>query len=201
MNTSPDEERLALWLDDELTGEELAAFEAGPGALPEHQAAREEVRRHRQMMAAAIPAAEEPPFAAVFNRQILRTIEGETKEPEVATILRPRWSFLWMPLAACAGMVFAFYLGARSAQRPAAPDIVVDGAPRAIPVEAYVYTPDMGVEAEWFTNPGSSSMVIVLNGVEAIPDAVDFSKTASISLPREAEAMAWLGPWNMGGLQ
>ena len=57
MNTNPDEEKLALWLDDELSGEELAAFDAGPGSLPEHRAAREEIRSYRKSMAAALTAA------------------------------------------------------------------------------------------------------------------------------------------------
>ena len=194
MNTNPDEEKLALWLDDELSGEELAAFDAGPGSLPEHRAAREEIRSYRKSMAAALTAAEEPPFPSVFNRQILRAIEAETKVPEPVTNVRPRWNVIWMPLAACAGMVFAFILGAKTATRPPA-EIVVDGAPRAIPVESYVYTPDRGVEAEWFSSPEASATVIVLNGVEAIPDTVDFSSTASISMPRESDSMASLDFW------
>ena len=200
MNMSPDEEKLALWLDDELSGEELAAFDAGPGSLPEHLAARDEVRRQRRAMAALVPAAEEPPFAAVFNRQILRAIEADSKQPDPASVIRPRWNHIWMPLAACAGMGFAFVLGTKTASRPSA-EIVVEGAPRAIPVESFVYTPERGVEAEWFNSPGASAMVIVLNGVDAIPDSVDFSQTASISMPRESDTMAWLGIWPTDSFQ
>ena len=47
MNTNPDEAKLAMWLDDELQGEELAAMEAWAGSQPEQLAAREEVRRWR----------------------------------------------------------------------------------------------------------------------------------------------------------
>ena len=45
MNTNPDETKLALWLDDELKGEELTAFEAWVADKPEHLAARDEIRR------------------------------------------------------------------------------------------------------------------------------------------------------------
>jgi len=61
MNTNPDEATLALWLDDELTGEQLAAVEAWAANQPEKIAAREGIRRWRATMAAAIPASEEPP--------------------------------------------------------------------------------------------------------------------------------------------
>ena len=59
MNMNPDEATLALWLDDELAGGDLAAVEAWVSGRPEQVTAREDVRRWRAMMAAAIPAAEE----------------------------------------------------------------------------------------------------------------------------------------------
>ena len=47
MNTNPDEAALALWLDDELTGEQLAAVEAWAAGQPEQLSAREEIREIR----------------------------------------------------------------------------------------------------------------------------------------------------------
>ena len=61
MNMNPDETKLALWLDDELTGDELAAMDAWAADIPEQLAAREEIRSYRKTMAAALPASEEPP--------------------------------------------------------------------------------------------------------------------------------------------
>jgi hypothetical protein len=187
MNTTPDETRLALWLEDELHGEELAAFEAWVADRPEHLAAREEVRRWRRMMAEGLPAVEQPPYPDFFNHRIAKSIRDLAAVP--AVVSKPRHSLRsWlMPLAACAGMVLAFWLGA---QRNATPEIDVAGAPRAIPVEPILYTPEKGVTAEWFDSQQASATVIVLNGVEAIPDETDFSETAFIKRAREIDATA-----------
>ena len=66
--------KLALWLDDELHGEELVAFEAQAGHRPELIAARAEIRRWRELVAATIPAVEEPPCPDFFNIRVARAI-------------------------------------------------------------------------------------------------------------------------------
>ena len=193
MNTNPDEAKLALWLDDELRGEELAEVEAWAGKQPEQVAAREEVRRWRKMMASAMPASEEPPYAELFSGRVARAI----REPAPETVIpmpkrRFQWQSILMPLAACAGMVFAFWLGMKSKSGP--PEIDVAGAPKAIPVEPIIYTPERGVNAEWFTSSEASATVIVLSGVEAIPDATDFSQNASMHTGREINSTAEVEP-------
>ena len=65
---------LALWLDDELRGEELAAVEAWAATQPAQLAARAEVRRWREQIAAVIPASEEPPHLDFFHRRVTRAI-------------------------------------------------------------------------------------------------------------------------------
>jgi len=187
MNTNPDEASLALWLDDELTGSELAAVEAWAAGQPDQLAAREEVRRWRAMIAAAMPASEEPPFPDFFNSRIQQAIQAPV--PRAAAPVRA-WSFWksWlMPLTACAGMVLAFWVGKQS---HAAPEYDVSNAPRAIPVEPVVYTPETGVKAEWFASSKASATVIVLNGVTAIPDATDFSSTVYVPTDREIDSTA-----------
>ena len=77
MNTNPDEAKLALWLDDELQGEELVAFEAWAASQPEQIAAREDVRRWRKLMASALPATEEPPYPEFFNGRVARAIRRQ----------------------------------------------------------------------------------------------------------------------------
>ncbi len=193
MNTNPDETKLAMWLDDELKGEELAAFEAWVADHPEHLAAREESRRWRGFIGGSMPAAEEPPYGELFNGRVLRAIRTRPGEiPENVISPRFRWNSALMPLAACAGMAFAFLLGARS-QRPAIPDIDVAGAPKAIPVEPILYTPERGVRAEWVHSIGAAATVIVLNGVDAIPDETDFSKTVFFETGNEIDSTADAG--------
>ena len=194
MNTNPDESTLALWLDDELTGEELAAVEAWASNQPEQLAAREEIRQWRKTMAAAIPAEEEPPYADFFNSRVMQGIREQTP---VAVPQQPvtRKSFGWntwfMPLAACAGMALAFFIGNRTAKAPEV-DITAN-APRAIPVEPVLYTPEKGVNAEWIAGNKAAASVIVLNGVAAIPDSMDFSATVMLPTADEEDRTAGNG--------
>lgn len=187
MNTTPDETRLALWLEDELHGEELAAFDAWVADHPGHYAARDELRCWRRLMAENLPSEEEPPYPDFFNQRIAKSIRDLT--PAQAVISKPGFSLRswFMPLAACAGMVLTFWLGG---QRHTSSEIDVTGAPRAIPVEPILYTPEKGVTAEWFDSLQASATVIVLNGVEAIPDDTDFSETAYIKRIREIDSTA-----------
>jgi anti-sigma factor RsiW len=189
MNTNPDETKLALWLEDELPEEEFAAFEAWATCQPEQIAARAQIRRWRELIASAIPAGEEPPYPDFFNARVARAIRMQAPQSAALAQHRSGWKSLLMPLAACAGMVLAFWLGTQT--KPATPEVVVvEGAPRAIPVEPFVYTPEIGVQAERFTSSNASATVIVLNGVAAIPDTLDFSKTTSQHDERTIESTA-----------
>ncbi len=187
MNTNPDESTLALWLDDELTGAELAAVETWANSQPDQLAARDEVRRWRATMAAAIPASIEPPYPDFFNSRVLQAIR-EQNPPAERTVKNPSsWRSWLMPMAACSGMVMAFWIG-KTSQTAIAQEVV--NAPRAIPVGPVVYTPESGVKAEWIAGSKASATVIVLNGVTAIPDATDFSATVYVPMDREIDSTA-----------
>lgn len=189
MNMNPDEATLALWLDDELTGEDLAAVESWAASQPDQLAAREEVRRWRATVASAIPACEEPPYADFFNSRVMQSIREQS--PSVAPVIqeqrRVSWISWFMPIAACAGMAFTFWVGTKTSRTT---EIDVTGAPRAIPVNPVLYTPEKGVEAQWFASTEAAATVIVLNGVTAIPDDTDFSKTVYLPSEREIDSTA-----------
>lgn len=191
MNMTPDEITLALWLDDELAGSEFAAVEAWASELPDQLEAREENRRYKAVMQAAIPSSIEPPAPEFFNARIARLIEISAEAAPAAAIaanivgvpfwLNPR-SWL-MPAAAAAGMLFAFWVGSSTTSQPTT---VADGAPD-------VYVPESGVNAEWVSTSEGQGGVIVLTGVTAIPDATDFSQTVYLPLPREIDRTAGNG--------
>lgn len=189
MNTKPDEAKLALWLDDELHGDDLALVEAWALSQPELLEAREENRRWRTMLAETLPASEEPPYPDFFNSRILHAIREESPKP-VPVKKSIFWTSWFLPVAACAGMVLAFLAGTQT--RKAQPDFDVAGAPKAIIVEPALYTPERGVKAEWFASNEASATVIVLNGVAAIPDATDFSATAWVPSEGESDSTAAL---------
>ncbi len=184
---NPDEATLALWLDDELTGAELASVEAWAKERPDQIAAREEIRRWRATISAAIPATEEPPYPDFFNSKVLQAIREQTSKPLIPQKKPSFWKSWLMPMAACAGMALTFWVGTKSASTP---DYDVAGAPRAIPVEPVLYTPETGVNAELFASKEASATVIVLNGVTAIPDATDFSETVYVPMDREMDSTA-----------
>lgn len=188
MNTNPDEASLALWLDDELAGGDLVSVEAWAMARPEQIDARTEVRRWRAMMARAIPASEEPPFPEFFNSRVMQAVRDQSpKKTDMAEKKPASWYSWLMPLVACAGMVVAFLVGKQSVV-PREYD--VKNAPKAIPVEPVVYTPESGVEAKWYASKEASATVIVLNGVAAIPDDKDFSETVDTPMDREIDSTA-----------
>lgn len=195
MNMKLDETMLALWLDDELQGEELAAAEAWLANDPEALAAREETRRWRAMMARAIPANEEPPYSEFFNSRIARAIRETGSGTTAVSSRRFSWKAVLLPLAACVGMAFTFLLGVRtSATSKGLVELDVTEAPRAIPVDPILYTPEHGVKAEWFTSLEASATVIILDGVNAIPDSMDFSATVNIPSQRDIDATAGVEP-------
>jgi len=191
MNTTPDETTLALWLDDELAGDEFAAVEAWASSRPDRLEAREENRRYKTTLQAAIPASIEPPSPEFFNARIARLIETSAacmpaaSRPasgvELPFWLNPRSWF--MPAAAAAGMFFAFWVGNNMGGQPAP---VADRAPE-------VYVPESGVIAEWVSAKEGQGGVIVLTGLNAIPDSTDFSQTVYLPLPREIDRTAGQG--------
>jgi hypothetical protein len=185
MNTNPDETRLALWLDDELTGTDLSEMEAWAATRPEQLAAREELRSFRNMMAANLPASEEPPYPDFFLSRVNQGIRDlqAAAVPAKSTVAGTFWKSWVMPLAACAGMLLAFSIGKRS--NNAAGELTV--VPSVSPV---VYTPEEGVDAEWFASTGAGANVIVLEGVAAIPDSTDFSETVYVPPASESDRTA-----------
>jgi hypothetical protein len=185
MNTKPDDTTLALWLEDELHGEDLAHVEAWAIDHPEQLDARNEIRRWRKMIAAEFSATEEPPAAEFFNERIIHSIRLGQQKKTTHVVSWYRWL---TPLAACAGMVLAFLLGMTIHKDTPTPQ--VNHAPKPPSALPIIYTPEQGVNAEWFTSTDASATVIILNGVDSIPDDVDFSNTASINNSREIDSTA-----------
>jgi hypothetical protein len=192
MNTKPDEETLALWLDDELVGDDLAAVEAWAMSQPDKIKQRAEIRQWRQTMAMTIPAAEEPPYPDFFNSKILQAVRTPISQPAVSAKKSFSWGYIFMPIAACVGMALTFLAG-KNLQPHLSNEAELANIPRAIPVaEPVLYTPEIGVDADWFASKEASASVIVLSGVTAIPDTMDFSKTVYLPTASEIDSTAHL---------
>jgi hypothetical protein len=174
MNTLPDEEMLALWVDDELEGASAARVNAWAASQPEWLARREDARAVKALFRRAnMPAVEEPPYADFFNSRLSREIAREVADSAPAAALSPvrtRSFFHWLlPATAVAGMALCFWAGTR----------LVSSAPKTVTVNAppVLYTPEKGVNAEYFAS--ADAEVIVLDGVAAIPDTFELPETAS----------------------
>lgn len=191
MNMNPDETKLALWLDDELSGTELAEMDAWSASRPEQLAAREQLRKFRGMLAENLPASEEPPYPDFFLTRINQGIrEMEAASPPAAkTRAGSFWRSWLMPTAACAGMVLAFSIGRQSGAKGIS---VAKQEPQKNLAAPLVYTPEEGVYAEWIPTPQNHSSVILLNGISAIPDSTDFSETAYVPTSKESDRTATL---------
>ena len=186
MNTNPDETRLAQWLDDELAGTDLTEMDAWAATRPEQLAAREDLRSFRNMMATNLPASQEPPYPDFFLSRVnqgIRDLQADGASTKTAATALSFWKSWMMPIAACAGMVLAFGIGKRSSEA----SNVLTVVPAATPV---VYTPEEGVDAEWFASSGAGANVIVLEGVAAIPDSTDFSETVYVPTISEYDRTA-----------
>jgi hypothetical protein len=202
MNMPPDDAILALWLEDELDGEDFAKVEAWAQSQPDQLAMRESARKWKAMINAGIPATEEPPYPDFFNARIARSISQQkvqqAPEAKPANSI-PFWRKFALPLAAGVGMAFTFWLGIHSRSIPVVESIAEMTAPGEMTQLAdasenlppTVYTPENGVRAECFDSDAASATVVILEGLAAIPKETDLTRlTAATDAPREIDSTA-----------
>ena len=182
----PDEALIILWMDGELTGDELLQVEQWVGCHPELLAEREAVKSMRTAMRAKQSASVEPPYPEFFNQQVLRSIrEDDVKEGAVAEKAVKQnsfWQWLAAPMAV-AGMVACFFWGTQMKK-----DGVGSGG--TVAIYSSVYTPDGEVKSDIFESEDHRSTVILLEGLKDIPDDVDIVSRSSQS--HEAPYIAML---------
>jgi len=170
-NQAPDEAMLTLWTDGELNGDELARVELWAQDHPELLVERDAVRAMQSSIQANMPASVEPPYADFFNLRILRAIENEKAE-SAASVRSTGSQWMgskfnkWLALpAAAAAMLMCFYMGTQVSPMPEslAPMAAVSAKPA-------IYMPDGDVRANIFSSDDNGATVIVLEGLEDIPD-------------------------------
>jgi hypothetical protein len=179
MNTTPDEERLALWVEDELAATARAEVDAWAATQPEWLERRELARQMKAVLRGSLPAAEEPPYAEFFNARIAREIEREAAaaSPVAPTLSASGKMWRWfLPATAVAGMALCFWAGTRVTP---APTLVTTPAPASPAPTPVLYTPEKGVKAAYFSSEPADAMVIVLDGVAAIPDSFELPETVA----------------------
>lgn len=174
MKTQPDETTLTLWMDGELEGEELTRIEAWAQDHPEILAERDAVQRMSASIKENVAASVEPPYADFFNQRILRQINEETvssvdRVEQKSSFWQQFGRWLVAPVAVGA-MLICFYMGTQVGEMPAPHSMNNTYSVSTIPT---VYTPDGGVSAAMFKSEDAGATVIVLEGLEDIPDDLE----------------------------
>lgn len=129
----------------------------------------------------------EPPYPDFFNQKILRAIESEevvaqSERSQEAKGMRGFWQWVTAPVAipmAMGAMALCFYLGTQFDNPPP-----VDGGALTVvtPTPAgSVYTPDGAVSAAMFKSDKAEATVIVLEGLDDIPDDLEMAGGPSVT--------------------
>lgn len=169
MNTKPADEILALWVEDELDAATATEVERWAVSRPEWLERRQQARWSRDLLRPALGGTTEVPHPEFFNARIRREIEiATTPAPKIH---RGPWRWL-MPTTAAAGMALGFLLGEGRNSGSASPRLAAEMTP-------VLYTPQQGVEAEYLG--GDEATVIILAGVQAIPDEWEIPETAMLA--------------------
>jgi hypothetical protein len=153
MNTKPDHETLMLWLEDELSEAEQRNVDAWAQQQPDWLEKREESRLWRRQLSSIRVAEAEMPYGEFFQQRVMRAIESG--QP-TATVTRSRR--FRVPTTLAAALVIGFFAGALWYQQSPRSKVLL------------TYTPAEGVKAEFYESSPAKGTVIVLNGVEALPD-------------------------------
>ncbi len=174
MKNNLTEEDFLLWSDDELEGERLEKVNAHLGGNPALRGDLENFAVVGEALREEIPSVQEPPYRDFFNTRVMRAVHDERSSRVSAAEARPslfaklRW--LSLPLTAGA-LALAFAAGMKMA--PESSDAVTFASPQE---EApSVYLPSANMKANVVTGSDHEVSLIVMDGLQAIPDDVDFS--------------------------
>ena len=187
---APNPAELTLWMDGELDGDDLARVESWAKDHPEYLAERAAVKAMQSEIRASIPASVEPPYPDFFNQRILRAIDDDGSHASdrkasagLTTIASKFGKWLALP-AAAAVMVVCFYMGTQVSQvaEPLAPVVKVSAKPA-------IYMPDGNVRANIVSPEDNGATVIVLEGLEDIPDDFEIVGEPYRSRDARSEAM------------
>ncbi len=182
MKIPPDETTLTLWMDDLLEGEDLQRMEAWAQQHPELLAERDAIQAMCQDIQATLPDSVEPPYPDFFNQRILTAIKEESPAPTRAAVKNSGgiWRWLAAPLAAGA-MALCFYLGTQTSTPSSG---ITDQTVATL--TPTVYTPDIGVQANIFVDKEQDATVIVIEGLQDIPDHLEMAGNPTVADPNKA---------------
>lgn len=186
MNQERKEELIVKWVDDALTTAEQEEVAKLLEAEPEWRSFKEGHLEVRHQIQAAYPTDADVPYGDFFSSRLQRAIAEDSVSP--AEKSKPSlWSqFLrWGAAPAMAAALAVAFLAGTQVQKPevAAPEFVY---------HPEVYTPAGGVSAS-YASLENTGTVILLDGLEAIPESVDLIAKSS-GVGAKAELVSLVSP-------
>lgn len=183
------EELFVKWIDDQLSPEEGQQLSAILEDEPELKRELQEMKDLSLSVSNEIPASVDPPYGDFFNSQLMRKVDLEIESQRPVKKAERWWQsfrWAWAPVGALA-LVLSFFAGHRIA-RPADP-AVVKGPEQSKSNESTslptVYFAGESLDAEIISDNEGEVSVIVVNGLSAIRDDIDFATvTTSAELPQ-----------------
>ena len=158
----PFEEQFTAWVDDRLTGEELAEFEKQLAEHPESVAEKDQALQLRKLLQEhpTAPQLTNPDF---FNHQLMERIAAETRRTEE----KPRVSFWSLPRLAFGG-VFCLAV-ALALYKTAIATGTIDDGPKYFAQVVEAWPADSSISATTVYSPESNVTVVWLDGLDYIP--------------------------------
>lgn len=187
MKKEKTEELFVKWIDGELSSADGEVFttllENDPGLKEELT----EMKRVSGEVRAEVPASVEPPYGDFFNSQLMRKVDLEIVAKRPVERAERWWESLrwaWAPAGALA-LVLSFFAGHRLGNpgRETAPAVAQTPSvpPESITLPT-VYSAGNALEAEVIADSDGEVTAIVVNGISAISDEVDFTATVTTHL-------------------
>lgn len=175
MNQERKEELIVRWMDDDVLSvsekEELAGVLE---AEPELCAMRDEHPRMRDELQAAYHQAGDVPYGDFFQTKLEQAIRNTERDEVEAVPAKARGAWRdalrwWLAPVAVGAMAVAFLAGTRVGKTPGESRLVV-AQEQSRPL---VYTPEGGVTSTIVNADAAGTSVIVLDGLQPIPDSFD----------------------------
>lgn len=189
MKKEKTEELFVKWMDGELTPEEETLFATLLEEEPDLEKELAEMRAVSGMVSDEISPSVEPPYGDFFNSQLMRKIDLEIEAQRPAVKAKRWWNSLglaWAPVGALA-LVLSFFAGHRLGHPDSttvANDAGADAIKRQPIILPTVYSAGDSLDAEVIANAKGEVEAIVVNGIAAIDDKIDFgSVTSTEDLP------------------
>lgn len=178
MNKERLEELHTRALDGRLTPEDEKEYAAYLKEHPDELLGLESYKKLRADLRANIPVEQEPPFPDFFNSHLRKMIEDSEQPPEPVEAAESWFGTFgsWLVPAAAAA-ILAFFAGMQINQKVIVPaPVAANDSANVLPA---VYSPIATVSAQAVRDQGLGGAVIILEGLEALPDSLELVSQGS----------------------